>query len=87
MIAHGGPYQYYYNGRWDDTAECNDMPHMTHRVKPGPKRDTVTKDMWMDASTGRMSTFEMAVDCVNCTVTYDTIDGVIDMATYRVVAK
>ncbi len=56
-------------------------------VKPGDVVQVVTEDMWMDTATGRMSTFEMAVDCVNCTITYDTIDGVIDMATYRVTKK
>ena len=81
LLAHGGPYEYYYGGKWypTDTVEEEDY-HWAHRVKPAPKRETVTMDVYLDV-TGCIYHSEIGPPV---RVTFDRVDGKIDLSTYKV---
>lgn len=81
LKAHGGPYERYGIGGWCKTKPAW-VADTVYHVIPAPKRETVTQDMTLSAS-GAV----VFGGTPNCTVTYDTLDGVIGMATYRVVPK
>lgn len=87
LRAHGGPVEQYTSCGWRPHVmhKVSYHPSVVYRVKPSPKRETVTKIAYM-TSEGCVSMFQI-LDSTMVTITYDTIDGEIDMATYKVTKK
>lgn len=54
---------------------------LAYRIKPEPKVETVTRDIWMD----RLGWLYEDITCHHpVRVTFKTVDGVIDVSTYKV---
>jgi hypothetical protein len=83
LMEHGGPYQQFH-GCWRD-AEKPFHGHLAIRVKPAPKVETVT----MDASLNDDGHIYHSIlsHYTHVRVTFNGIDGVIDLASYRVEAR
>lgn len=87
LRAHGGPYQRYAdNGNWFAV----DVPLWylgdAYRVKPAPKRETVTRDMWADAETG-LTYRDERPGTTPIRITVEKVDGKSDWSTHRVEAR
>ena len=84
LRVHGGPYERYSDdGEWKDS----DFPVWyfgnVYRVKPGPKRETIVNREMYISNRGCVATNAKMPGARPVTVTFDTIDGKIDLASYR----
>ena len=85
LKAHGGPYQLYegtLNG-WRDVSRLYDDHGVTYRVKPAPKRETIVNREMYITSRGTVACNAKLEGARPVTLTYDTIDGKINLASYR----
>ncbi|MFN7002211.1 MAG: hypothetical protein ACK4NW_02130 [Roseinatronobacter sp.] len=81
---HGGPYEIFGTYGWSDGTPLFNPP-FTVRVKRVLRRETVTQDMGMSQS-GGIADFSHG-HSTPVRVTFDRVDGQIDLSTYRVVAR
>lgn len=88
LRAHGGPYEWFGHRGWQTAGGNVDcwVWSNTYRVKPQPKRETVTHSMSMDPDTGYLTSFERQ-QWTPVRVTFDRVDGEIDLASYRLEAR
>lgn len=86
---HGGPVDQYTSCGWRPHVmhKVSYHPAVVYRVKPGPKREAVTNREMYITTRGTIAGNAKLDGARPVTITYDTIDGVIDPATYRVVAR
>ena len=85
LKAHGGPYEIYEGMEigWREVRRLyGDTTSVTYRVKPAPKRETVAADAWVTPS-GMVIAGDFRVGACPVTATFTTIDGKIDLASYR----
>lgn len=84
LRAHGGPFQCYgVLGEWFDIESVSWQPSCAYRAKPAPVVETVTDDRWLIPHNGNISFGEMT-DRTPVRVTFNRINGVIDLASYKV---
>ena len=85
LRAHGGKIECLEAHGWSETHWPTWQRHLTYRVKPAPKRETVTQDGWLcddgDFWAGQQT------DRTPVRRTFDRVDGQIDLSTYRVEAR
>ncbi|WP_277022196.1 hypothetical protein [Paracoccus hibiscisoli] len=88
LRAHGGPYEMFAGSadghRWRH-GFLGEYKGLAYRVKPAPKRETVTQDGWMTEGGSFRTTPNVA--SIPVRVTFDRVDGQIDLPTYRVEAR
>jgi hypothetical protein len=85
LRAHGGPYEVFTPRGFETAMECAWSKTCTYRVKPAPKAETVSEDLWM-TKTGRLIGYDYC-HATPVRVTFNRIDGVIDLSSYRVEAR
>lgn len=85
LRAHGGPYEMWFGEKWSDIKPDWSAGVPTYRVKPAPKVETVTVDGWL--TPGGSYRQEPNPMSTPVRVTFNRIDGVIDLASYRVEAR
>lgn len=87
LRAHGGPYEWWNGEVWNYAEKAcafsSASPAFAYRVKPEPKRETVTDDRWLIPHNGNIS-FDEMTDRTPVRVTFDRVDGKIDLSTYKV---
>lgn len=81
LRAHCGPWECYAHNGWSDTHWPSWNGHLVYRVKRAPKRETVTRKGFVCAS-GWVSGYSLS-STVPVTVTFETVDGLMDLSTYR----
>lgn len=86
LQSHGGPYEMLcHSGEWLQVPQLQWLGANTYRVKPAPKRETVTRKGFVCAS-GWVSGYSLN-GTPPVTVTFETVDGVMDLSTYRLEAR
>ena len=87
LRAHGGPYEWWNGEVWNYAEKAcafsSASPAFAYRVKPEPKRETVTDDRWLIPHNGNIS-FDEMTDRTPGRVNFNRINGVIDLASYKV---
>lgn len=87
LRAHGGPYERYTDdGKWTTAHIPVWYRGNAYRVKPAPKRETVTRDMWADDETG-LTYREERPGTTPIRITVEKVDGKADWSTHRVEAR
>ena len=85
LRAHGGPYEAF---GWAGFVACDPQwkNTITYRVKPSPVRKTVRTEANMTDS-GLLTAAHYGHTRIPVTVVFETVDGVIDLASYKVEAR
>lgn len=85
LRAHGGPYEFFSGDNWRDAALEPDewLNFNTYRAKKEPKRETVTMAVFIDLE-GFIQPSYINGLTKRVQVTFDRVDGRIDLATYKV---
>ena len=87
LRAHGGPYERYGDdGGWIPSENPVWYLGNAYRVKPAPKRETVTRDMYADAETG-LTYRDERPGTEPIRITVEKVDGKADWSTHRVEAR
>ena len=85
LRAHGGPYDWYASNGWQHVVINNFEDHMTYRLQPELYLENVSIDAWFGGSGGVYVT--RLHDGIPVRVTFNRINGVIDLASYKVEAR
>lgn len=85
LRAHGGPYEYWYSGEWIEGCNVGNLECWAWRVQPEPETETITCDAHIHPS-GIISKIESDKP-QPVRVTFNRINGVIDLASYKVEAR
>ena len=87
LRAHGGPYEAFVaHGGWFTCLPEFAYPDRVIRVKPTPKRETVRVQKFVD-EWGNVTQSDPTGQRPTVNVTFDRVDGEIDLSTYRVEAR
>jgi len=82
-----GCIDWYCDGKWVTTRNSVWALDLTYRAKPKPKRETVTNREMYITPRGCIASNGLMDGARRVTITYDTVDGVIDATTYRVALR
>lgn len=82
LRAHGGPYEAF---GWAGFVPCDPQwkNTITYRVRPAPVRKTIRTEANMTDS-GLLTAAHYGHTRIPVTVVFETVDGVIDLSTYKV---
>lgn len=86
LMAHDGTIQRYYADGWERSLSPIFINDYTYRVKPGPQLTKNVLDVFIDGG-GFIQPSHISSLTKRVRVTFDRIDGVIDLPSYRVVPR
>ena len=88
LRAHGGPYEYYgTNGKWERLHSLFEwLPNFTYRVLKKPIVVQSALDAWL-MPTGWVHAGKSMQEASPVRIIFETVDGVIDPSSYRVVPR
>lgn len=84
---HDGGLEGFLGDGWAVCAVPSWHPTSTYRAKPKPKRETVKNREMYITPRGCIASNGLMDGARRVTITYDTVDGVIDATTYRVALR
>lgn len=86
LRSHGGPYEWFASGGWQHVMIAGFEWHMVYRVKPKPIVVRSALDAWL-MPTGWVHAGKSMQEASPVRIIFETVDGVIDPSSYRVVPR